>query len=49
MCWQSGTRGRRLAVLAGLPLAAAGLIVFQFLELHPFGALGVLVADQTSQ
>jgi hypothetical protein len=35
------------AALAGLPLAAAGLIVFELIELHPFSALEVLFADQS--
>lgn len=30
--------------LAGLPLTAAGLIVFEVIELHPFGAFEVLFA-----
>ena len=34
------------AAVAGLPLAAAGLIVFEFIELHPFSALQVLFASQ---
>jgi hypothetical protein len=34
------------AAVAGLPLAAAGLIVFEFIELHPFSAFEVLFADQ---
>jgi len=34
------------AALAGLPLAAAGLIVFELIELNPFSALEVLFADQ---
>jgi hypothetical protein len=34
------------AALAGLPLAAAGLIDFELVELHPFSALEVLFADQ---
>ena len=33
------------AALAGLPLTAAGLIVFEVIELHPFGAFEVLFAD----
>jgi hypothetical protein len=32
------------AALADLPLAAAGLIVFEVIELHPFGAFEVLFA-----
>lgn len=32
--------------LAGLPLAAAGVIEFELIELHPFGALSVLFAAQ---
>jgi hypothetical protein len=34
------------AAVAGLPLAAAGLIVFEFIGLHPFSAFEVLFADQ---
>jgi hypothetical protein len=34
------------SAVAGLPLAAAGLIVFEFIELHPFSALEVLFAGQ---
>ena len=34
------------AALAGLPLAAGGVIVFEFIELHPFGAFEVLFADR---
>ena len=34
------------AALAGLPLVAAGLIVFELIELHPFSALEVLFAAQ---
>jgi hypothetical protein len=34
------------AAVAGLPLAAAGLIVFEVIELHPFSALQVLFAGQ---
>jgi len=34
------------AAVAGLPLAAAGLIVFEFIELHPFSAFEVLFAGQ---
>jgi hypothetical protein len=34
------------AALAGLPLAAVGLIVFEVIELHPFAAFEVLFADQ---
>jgi hypothetical protein len=33
------------AVLAGLPLAAAGVISFDLIELHPFSAFEVLFAD----
>jgi hypothetical protein len=32
--------------VAGLPLVAAGLIVFEFVERHPFSAFPVLFADQ---
>jgi hypothetical protein len=34
------------AALAGLPLAAGGLIGFELIELHPFSAFEVLFADQ---
>lgn len=34
------------AALADLPLAAAGLIIFEVIELHPFTALEVLFADR---
>ena len=34
------------AAVAGLPLAAAGLIVFEVIELCPFGAFEVLFADR---
>jgi hypothetical protein len=34
------------AALAGLPLAAGGVIVFELIELHPFGAFEVLFADR---
>jgi len=34
------------AAVAGLPLAAAGLIIFEVIELHPFSALQALFADQ---
>jgi hypothetical protein len=34
------------AAVAGLPLATAGLIVFEFIELHPFSAFEVLFAGQ---
>jgi hypothetical protein len=34
------------AALAGLPLVAAGLIVFELIELHLFSALEVLSAEQ---
>jgi len=34
------------AAVAGLPLAATGLIVFEFVELHRFSAFEVLFADQ---
>jgi hypothetical protein len=34
------------AAVAGLPLATAGLIVFEVIELHPFSALQVLFAGQ---
>ena len=34
------------AAVAGLPLAAAGLIVFEFTELHPFSAFEALFAGQ---
>jgi hypothetical protein len=34
------------AALADLPLAAADLIVFEVIELHPFRALEVLFADR---
>ena len=37
------------AALAGLPLVAAGLIVFELMELRPFGALEVLFAEQLRQ
>ena len=33
------------AALADLPLVSAGLIVFEFIELHPFGAFEVLFAE----
>jgi len=33
------------AALADLPLVSAELIVFEFIELHPFGAFEVLFAD----
>jgi hypothetical protein len=56
-CWAPGQPGAVLvleaacareaeAAVAGLPLAAAGLIVFEFIELRPFSALQVLFADQ---
>ncbi len=32
--------------LAGLPLARAGVIEFELIELHPFAALGMLFADK---
>lgn len=34
------------AALAGLPLAAGGLIGFELIELYPFSAFEVLFADQ---
>jgi hypothetical protein len=34
------------AVVAGLPLAANGLIAFDVIELHPFSAFEVLFAGQ---
>jgi hypothetical protein len=34
------------AAVAGLPLAAAGLIVFEVIELHPFSAFEALFAGQ---
>ena len=34
------------AAVAGLPLTAAGLIVFELIELHPFSAFEVLFADR---
>jgi hypothetical protein len=34
------------AAVAGLPLAAAGVIVFEVIELRPFSALRVLFAGQ---
>ena len=37
------------AAVAGLPLAAAGLIVFEVIELHPFSAFEVLFAGQVRQ
>jgi hypothetical protein len=41
----AGSREAEAAV-AGLPLAAAGLIVFEVTELHPFSAFEVLFAGQ---
>jgi hypothetical protein len=32
--------------VVGLPLAAADLIAFEFIGLHPFSAVEVLLADQ---
>jgi len=34
------------AAVAGPPLAAAGVIQFELIELHPFNALAVLFEDQ---
>lgn len=34
------------ATVAGLLLAAADLIAFEFIGLHPFSAVEVLLADQ---
>ena len=34
------------AAVAALPLATAGLIVFEFIELHPFSAFEMLFAGQ---
>ncbi len=34
------------AAVASLPLAAAGVIEFELIELHPFTAFGVLFAGQ---
>ena len=34
------------AAVAGLPLTAAGLIVLELIELHPFSAFEVLFADR---
>jgi hypothetical protein len=40
------TRKEAETALAGLPLAACGLISFELIELHPFSAFEVLFADQ---
>jgi hypothetical protein len=40
------TRDQAEAALAGLPLAAGGLIDFELIELRPFSAFEVLFADQ---
>jgi hypothetical protein len=39
------TRDQAEAALAGLPLAAGGLIDFELIELRPFSAFEVLFAD----
>jgi hypothetical protein len=41
---EAASRQEAGAALAGLPLVAAGLIVFEVIELHPFGAFEVLFA-----
>jgi len=43
---ETADRGEAENALAALPLVAAGLIVFELVELHPFGAFEVLFADQ---
>jgi hypothetical protein len=43
---ETAARNEAEAVLAGLPLAAGGLIGFELIELHPFSAFEVLFADQ---
>lgn len=43
---EATSRGGAEVALATLPLAAAGLIVFELIELHPFGAFEVLFTDQ---
>lgn len=43
---ETAARREAEAALAGLPLVAAGLIVFELIELHPFSAVEVLFADQ---
>ena len=44
---ETAARKQAEAALGDLPLAAAGLIGFELIELHPFSALEVLFADQS--
>jgi len=46
---ESATKTEAEAAVAGLPLAAAGLIDFEVIELHPFTALEVLFAMQAER
>jgi hypothetical protein len=43
---ETAARQEAEAALAGLPLAAAGVVGFELIELHPFSALQVLFAGQ---
>jgi hypothetical protein len=42
---EASTKTEAESAVAGLPLAAAGLVDFEVIELHPFGALEVLFAS----
>jgi hypothetical protein len=43
---EASTKTEAETAVAGLPLAAAGLIGFEVIELHPFGAFEVLFGNQ---
>lgn len=43
---EAASKQEAAEILAGLPLVAAGLIQFEVIELHPFGALGMLFAGR---